>query len=65
MKRLADQGATLIGVPVDVVDQSSVRSMREQVFTAYGSEDVIDNSTDVYHAVDSVWNIDPVQWLKL
>lgn len=65
MKRLADQSATLIDVPVDVVDQSSVRSMREQVFAAYGSEDVIGNSADAYHAVDPVWNIDPVQWLKL
>ncbi|WP_321792491.1 SDR family oxidoreductase [Burkholderia pyrrocinia] len=64
-ERLADRGVTVIGVPTDVADRDSVRSLRQQVLSQFGKVDIVCNNAGIYQVLDSIWNIDPVQWRRL
>src|SRR5213595_2133473 len=58
VERLASGGAQVMGVPADVADRDSVRSLREQVLARFGAVDVLCNNAGVYHVLGPVWKLD-------
>ena len=65
VSRLRNAGGTVMGIRVDVTDQKSVHSMREQVVNSFGSVDVICNNAGLYNSLESIWKMDLAKWRRL
>ena len=60
--RLAERGASALGVPVDVADPAQVEELARRVFAEFGAVHVLCNNAGVNSPDEPIWEVSEADW---